>query len=235
MSASQTGDASERVHRPARPAVRRHGPLTRALEYTYGKFARIVPCDITRVYRLDVGHRMQPLVSADGFEFRFLTSAEMRSYCDAPETDMTPEAAALVEGGTVACFAALRDGALAAYACFASGRVDAEHNRASRDLQGIGLHLDDPVRFLFKAFAVPSFRGHALMSWVIFRAAETYAAMGVQEIVTTTGWTNRAFQISAERSGFIFSGWTAELNLLGRHLHRYPAIADAPFEFVEGA
>ncbi len=234
MIASQSAGTSDEVHRPTRPAAPRQGQFTRVVEYVYDKFARVVPCDITRVYRLGVDHRQQPAIAADGFDFRFLSPGEMRGYCSEPETNITPEAAALVESGTVTCFAALKDGTLAAYACFASGLVDGEHNRASRDLAGIGLRLDDSVRFLFKAFAVPSFRGHALMSWLIFRAAEYYASIDVQEIVTTTGWTNRAFQISAERSGFVSSGWTAELNLFGRHLHRYPAIVDAPFEFVAG-
>ena len=232
MRASQTAGTSDRANRPAPRAMRRPGRLIRTLEYVYGKLVRLVPCDVTRVYRLDVAERTPPAVAADGFDFRFLSPDEMRSFCEAPETSMTPEAAALVEGGSVACFAALQGDALAAYACFASGQVDAEHNRASRDLEGIGLRLDEDARYLFKAFAVPSYRGQALMSWLIFQAAEACAAQGVREIVTTTGWTNRAFQISAERSGFRFSGRTAEMNLFGRHLHHYPAIADAPFEFV---
>ncbi len=209
--------------------------ITRVLERLYELFGRFVPCDIANVYRLNVHEARAPSVPATDFEFRFLTSSEMRKFATVDETDMSEDAAKLVDEGHVACFAALKNGELAAYACFATGVVDAEHNRASRQLAGIGLRLDADVRYLFKAFAVPRFRGFALMSWVIVKASEHYQTNAVNEFVTTTGWTNRAFQVSAERAGFVVKGRTAEVFVFGRHYYRLPPLIDAPFELFGGS
>ena len=200
----------------------------------YRRFGRVVPCDVARVYRLETGGVRAPRADASGFEFRFLSADEMQRFSGVAETAMTADAAELVADGAATCFAALKDGELAAYACFGMGEVEAEHNRGGGRLAGIGLQLDEQARFLFKAFAVPRFRGHALMSWVIFHACQVLQTLGVREIVTTTDWTNRAFQISAERCGFRLCGHTAEMKLFGRHFYRYPDLDEAPFRFVGG-
>ncbi len=210
--------------------------LTRFAEIAFGRFARLVPCDVSRIYRVAVDSVRQAPAFDDGIRCRFLEAAELRGFMAEPANELNPDTMRQVVAGQVRCFAAIDERwSLAGYACFGNSTIDPGNNRGSGKLHGIGLRLPEGVRFLFQAFVLPEFRGRALMSRLIAQAAAEYTSVGgVYEIVTTTSWTNRAFQLSAERCGFELIGHTAEIVLGGRHFYRYPTGESARYGFFGG-
>ncbi len=210
--------------------------LTRLAEIVFRRFTRLVPCDVSRIYRVAVDSVRQAPASDDAIRCRFIEAAELRGFMVEPANELNPGTMDQVEAGRVRCFAAIDErGRLAGYACFGESTIDPGNNRGSGQLYGIGLRLPEGVRFLFQAFVLPEFRGRALMSRLIGQAAAEYASVGdVHELITTTSWTNRAFQHSAERCGFELIGHTAEIVLGGRHFYRYPTGENARYGFFSG-
>jgi GNAT superfamily N-acetyltransferase len=208
----------------------------RLAEIVFMRFARLVPCDVSRIYRVDVGSVRYAPVFDDGIRCRFLEAAELDGFLADPANELNPGTLHQVEAGRVGCFAAIdEDGSLAGYACFGESTVDPGNNRGSGQLYGIGLRLPEGARFLFQAFVRPEFRGRGLMGRLIGQAAEEYASAGeVHELVTTTSWTNRAFQVTAQRCGFELIGHTAEIALFGRHFYRYPTAESDRYGFFGG-
>lgn len=137
----------------------------------------------------------------------------------------------MIEQRKARCFAALDEDNLAAYAWFASDQVDAKHNTGGSRFSGIGLKLPENMVYLFNAFVFPQYRGQALNHWIYHKAGQQLHCAGKKQIVTTTDWTNKAFQRSARRGGFVKCGHAAEWIIFGHHFYRFPELGITGLKF----
>lgn len=201
-----------------------------SLEPALRQLKHVVPCDITRVYRLPLQHRQAPPAGADTWSYRFLDADSLLHWINLEDLELGQGHVEDLRSGEARCFAAFRRAAgetggdceLAGYAWFAEHRVAPRHNTGGNRFAGIGLTLPPGVAYTFKCFVAARFRGNALMSRLLYEAASALENEGCREIVTTTDIGNRAFQQSAERIGFEHIDHAAEFVLFGRHLFHLP-------------
>ena len=112
--------------------------MTKLLETAYQAVGRIAPCDVAYAYQLDTSQAQAPSGGApQSAEYRFLSSDEVSRFAADAANQMSTDGQRWLDDGSVSCFAVLLDGRLAAYAWFAAGRVEAEHNRGSSRLDGL--------------------------------------------------------------------------------------------------
>ena len=109
-------------------------------------------CDITEVLLLDLGACQRPANDVCRFEFRFLSTDDVRLFSTAEAGDLEGQMANMIERRETLCFAALEQDQLAAYTWFANNRIPAEYNAGGSRFAGIGLTLPEDMVYLFKAF-----------------------------------------------------------------------------------
>ena len=194
---------------------------------------RLLTIDVSRVYRLKISQCRRPSSENSGWQTGFVSAAELRPHLADPTLGLFDHHLRHLESDTVKCFAATDGGILAGYIWFTEGEVDPEHNKAGRRFKGIGMRLGPGMCYLFKAFVAPPYRGQALMGRMIHDAGLTLSRHGFDEIVTTTGLENEAFQRSAGRVGFEPTGVAVELALFGKHFFLLPRL-DARVEMQPG-
>jgi len=200
----------------------------------YRLLNKFVPCDITQVLLLEIEACQRPRNDVSAYHFRFLSAEEVRQFGACAGSDMDSQMAEMIEQHEAHCFAALDSDQLAAYSWFASGHVAAKHNSGGSRFSGIGLLMPEDMVFLFKAFVLPQYRGHALNHWIFQKAGEEFARSNKKRIVTTTDWTNWAFQKSACRGGFIQRAHSAEWVVAGKHFFYLPKLDILGLQFFRG-
>ncbi len=210
-------------------------PLPHSIYRLLNKF---VPCDITQILLLELESCQQPSNDGSAFDFRFLSSDDVRRLSDELKSDaknvLKSELAALIDQRQARCFAALDQGKLAAYSWFASDQVAAEHNSGGSKFAGIGLQLPEEMVYLFNAFVSPEYRGQSLNHSIFQKAGEQFVSDGKTRIITTTDWTNKAFQKSAHRGGFVKHGHAAEWIIGSRHFYHLPKLKIPGLTFFGG-
>lgn len=155
--------------------------------------------------------------SAPGFEFRFLTAAEVEAFAAVPGNHLTPYCADRIRGGRDFCYAALApDGRLAAYGWYALDRVAAEH------ACGTSMQLPEGVAYMYKGFTHPDFRGARLHGAGMGGALLALEPYGVRALVSLVHWANYASLRSCARIGYSVIGRTASWSGLGRRHVRVP-------------
>jgi hypothetical protein len=200
----------------------------------YRLLNKFVPCDITQVLLLEIEACQQPSNDVSAYDFRFLSAEEVRQLSVCSDSDMKSLLAEMVEHREAQCFAALDLEQLAAYSWFATGQVAAVHNSGGGPFSGIGLNMPENMVYLFNAFVLPRYRGKSLNNWVFQKAGEEFSRDGKKWIVTTTEWTNKAFQKSASRGGFVQRGHALEWILAGKHFFYLPHLNIHGLNFYEG-
>ena len=195
-------------------------------ERLIGLMRHVLTIDVTRVYRLRFEDVRVPAPAVSSCQFAIVDAPELRRLCEHAGLSLDEGLTALLAAEKIICFAATQGEDLLGYVWFAEQDVDPRHNTAGPAFNGIGLNLDTGVCYLFKAFVVPRFRGHQLMSRMIYAAVETLSRQGLDEIVTTTDIDNQAFQKSVERIGFTIAGYATEWVLFDRHIYWLPRLGD---------
>ncbi len=201
----------------------------------YRLLNRIIPSDITQVLLLDLSAVQAPSSSVEEYSFDFITADELIRFSALEGAELKPEMAELIRSREAVCFAATVDGELAAYTWFAGGTVDAQHNCGGSQFRGIGLSLPDNMMYLFKAFVLPEHRGKSLNRWIYVRAGESFAKQDYHFIITTTDWTNLAFQRSAINGGFQRLALEGEFVVGKRHCYRLPKLSKVGVRLFGGA
>lgn len=169
------------------------------------------------------------------FEFRFLSTDDVRLFSTAEAGDLEGQMANMIERRETLCFAALEQDQLAAYTWFANNRIPAEYNAGGSRFAGIGLTLPEDMVYLFKAFVRPEYRGQALNNWLFYHAGEQFRREGTNWMITTTDWTNKPFQTSARRGGFTRRAHAAEWIIGGKHFYCLPRLEIRGLELFGGA
>lgn len=158
---------------------------------------------------LDVTHLMQlkdvKLLPNDhlhsGVDFKWLAADDVRHF-SAPEYELSRELGERLQPGRDGCYAAFLDGRLAAYAWFAIGSIEAEHNRSRSLESGVAISFPSEMAFMYKGFVHPEFRGRRLYGHICTGALESLKQRGVTSIISTAEWTNHAALTSCRRAGF---------------------------------
>jgi hypothetical protein len=190
----------------------------------YGLAQRLMTLDVTEVYWIDVCSARMPAVDP-AFEFRPLTSDDIRHFaCDA-SSGLDPLLASRIAGGWDFCLGAFLAGRLAAYGWFARGSIEAEHNRGEQPGTGVAISFSRNVAFAYGGFTHPDFRGRRLHSAVKLHGLRLLAADGVRYLLTTTDWTNWAAIRSFDRLGAQRLGWCWRGGWRGWMFTRPPAAA----------
>jgi hypothetical protein len=190
----------------------------------YRLLNKFVPCDITQVLLLELEACQRPSSDVSAYDFRFLSATDVRRLSDSVSGDQLRQMADVIEQGEARCFAALDQNQIAAYAWFTCDHVATKHNTGGTSFSGIGLKLPEDMVYLFKAFVLPKYRGQSLNNWIFHYAGEVFSCDGIKRIVTTTDWTNKAFQKSAYRGGFVKRGHAAEWIIAGKHFYHLPEL-----------
>lgn len=131
-----------------------------------------------------------------GFEFRFLTSAEVREFSLDASLDLEESLGDEIDRGDSLCYAALDGSHLAAYGWYALHRAAPQH------CFGVGLLLPDHVSYMFKGFTHPNYRGRRLHAAAMGLALAELSARGVRALISTVEWTNEASLRSCDRLGY---------------------------------
>ena len=197
---------------------------SRFAQVAYRLLNKITPCEICQVLLLDLKSRLPPSSEVNGYNVCLLTTEQIRKFSDVSANDIDATMAEFANNREIRCFAALEEDRLAGYIWIASGRVAAEHNTGGKRFAGIGVNLPTHVVYLFKAFVVPEHRGQSLNHWLVNKAAHQLVDEKVTHIVTTTEWTNKGFQKSAKKIGFVKCGHTAEWVVGKKHYYRIPGL-----------
>lgn len=210
----------------------------------YRVFNRVVPCDITQILLLSLQDSLPPgrepghaegSKQAGSYTFRFFDPEDIKLFSRTPESELKADMVELLESQQAMCFGIEKDGELAGYAWAATGNVDAKHNCGGGRFRGIGLRLPQHMTYLFKVYVMPSHRGNNLNPWMLYRLGQALKTRGYLHIISTTDWTNYAFQRSVEKLGF--KRLTLEGEFLFGSTHRYwlPDLSAHGVSLVGGA
>ncbi len=200
----------------------------------YQYFNRVIPCDISGIWMLELVNLRNPGTDCSDFIFRFLDPVDVIRFASKSSSGLTAEMAKLIDQGEAVCFAAVFQDKLAAYSWFAKGRVAPMHNSGGGRFNGIGLNLNDDYIYLFKALVLPEFRGNALNGWIYYLAGRKFVEDSVKYIITTTDCTNYAFQRSVEKGGFEQFGVAVEWILGNKHHYLFPRLSPDKPTFFQG-
>ena len=169
--------------------------------------------DVTVVVWLDRGKLRLPDIDEAGVSFRFLSAEDIRQLAVDDGLELHASMADRLEGSRDHCFAAFCGERLASYAWFARQSIEAQHNRGSQPKSGVSVSFPSHVAFLYKGFTHPEFRGRKLHGAAVGRGLLGLAPYGVNIVLSTTDWTNRAARkalggIGFEELGLCFRwGW----------------------------
>jgi len=178
-----------------------------------GKFHSIVYRVVRRLITLDVTHLVllnsesvqAPPTSCHDITFRLLTPSDVESFSADESNDLEQSIVKRLELGDC-CFAAILHDSLAGYAWFASGSIPPEFNRGATIRSGVGISFPDHMRFLYKGYVHPRFRGQRLYGWIVAHASGVLSDKGVTHILSTADWTNFRALKSCYAVGYQFVG-----------------------------
>ena len=120
---------------------------------------RVMTLDVTHLMRLDSERVSLPDNGPGEFSFRFMAAKGRTTLLRVSRTVLSLEFADRIESGVDYCFAALSGDRLAAYAWYALGSIEAEHNRGGTVSSGVAMSFPDNMAFMYKGFTHPDFRG----------------------------------------------------------------------------
>jgi ribosomal protein S18 acetylase RimI-like enzyme len=109
---------------------------------------------------------------------------------------------ALLDAGTVMCFAAFDSAQLAGFIWVATGHVSSDINHDGKPETGLPIWLDDDTVFIFQALVFPNYRGHQLYAALVTAAADQLQKRGIRKIVLTTEASNILALSAVKRMGF---------------------------------
>jgi GNAT superfamily N-acetyltransferase len=175
-------------------------------ELAYRAARKVMTLDVTVVVWLARAKLRLPGVDDAAFDFHFLSSDELRRLGDDAALGLAPAMAQRVAQGNDFCFAAMHGDNLASYAWFALDSIEAEHNRGAQPHSGVAVSFPTNVAFLYKGFTHPDYRGRKLHGEVIGRALVELAPLGIEAVLSTTDWTNRAARRALAGIGFVELG-----------------------------
>jgi len=182
---------------------------------------RIVPIDITRVLVLHT--RTTRSTMAWSPDFQCLSAEQTQQLAKDPANELNARLADDLLNANIRCVAAFDNAQLAGYSLFAANCVEPRHNTGGSNFHGIGIHLPLGVRFLFKAYVLPAYRGQGLQAAIVQAAFDKLDDDSWHSLVTTTEWTNQAYLRSIEKIGFKRCATAAEWVVAGRHHYKLPA------------
>ena len=180
---------------------RKYGTLAVVHEVAYKLAQRVMTLDVTHLMRLSSERVSLPDDDPGEFTFQFLTAEDVRRFSGA-NNGLSAELAGRIELGRDFCFAALSKDRLAAYAWYALGSIEAEHNRGGKSASGVAMSFPDDMAFMYKGFTHPDFRGRSLYGFVNARALEALRPRGVTTVISTADWTNWSALNSCWRLGY---------------------------------
>lgn len=158
--------------------------------------ARLVNLGVSEVVWLEAGKiKMVGAPPAD-FIFRFLTPADIAGMVG-NENELDETHVARAAAGYDLCYAALKEGRLAAYGWYALNCIEGEH------CDCVALSFPADVAYMYKGFTHPDFRGQRLHGYAMRLALEALAAeRGIRGLISTVGWLNWPSLKSCERLGY---------------------------------
>ena len=190
----------------------------------YRLVSRLTPLDITRVLLLDL-ISVEP-VDAEVQQTRLrcsaLSAAQLEKWVPDDSNDLNQQAASSIDDDATVCVGAFINENLAGYIFFCRSPVEPEKNSGGSKFTGIGLEFPLQVRYLYKAFVLPEYRGKGVANSILHSAINRFKADGVTHIVTTTDWTNSSFLQAVSKVGFVHTGVAAEWVVGSWHGYRIP-------------
>ncbi len=179
--------------------------LVHAVLYRFAQ--RLMTLDVTRVLLLDQQAIKIPKQIDSETRFDFLTAEEVCRFSEDPHSELHASHADRLAGGRDFCFAAISENRLAAYAWFALDSVSAEGNRGRQENTGVAVAFPQNTAFMYHGFTHPDFRGQGLYGQINGLAMRKLSDQGIQFLLSTMDWTNRAAYRSCQRLGFIELGF----------------------------
>ena len=238
IAAPQTEDHAcrERLeelrHRSSTRRVARRRPL-RTFTRACSKFG--VRCAIKglayrvaqRLCRLQVGHILVQSLDAlpktrsqvGGFEYRWLTADEVRTYAADRANDLEAAMAPLLENEQNFCFAAMDRSVLASYCWYALDSIPREHSL------GVGLSFPTDTVYFYKAYTHPGYRGRGLHPAAMREAASFFAERGISRLVAIVEYANWPSLRSHAKLGFRLAGRFLKVGRRPLVFERYPKLA----------
>lgn len=163
---------------------------------------RFLTLDVTHLLILEQSSVRPPRPLPEHASLAVLEPSDVRRFAEDPAAQLDPPMACRAATGRDFCVAALWDGSLAAYAWYAIGSIEAEHNRGRTVHSGTALSFPPTMAFLYKALTLPAYRGRGLYRQINLFALQQLSARGVRSILTTTDWSNRPALQSCYGVGF---------------------------------
>ncbi len=139
------------------------------------------------------------------YEFRQLDADDLCRLAADPENDLAPDEVSRLAGGGHRCFGAFDGPNLACYVWFATGNIGPE------DSMGIPLAIPADTCYLFKAFAVPAYRGRGIYLLTAQRAFVEHCKLGKAQGIALIEYGNMASIRSHDRIGMKPHGWIIKL------------------------
>ena len=179
---------------------RKYGTLAVVHEVAYKLARRVMTLDVTHLMRLSSERVSLPGDESGEFTFQFMTAEDVRRFSGA--NGLSVELASRIKWGRDFCFAALSKDRVAAYAWYALGSIEAEHNRGGTVSSGVAMSFPGDMAFMYKGFTHPDFRGRGLYGQINARALEALRSHGVTTVISTADWTNWSALNSCWRLGY---------------------------------
>jgi len=139
------------------------------------------------------------------YEFCQLDADDVCRLAADPANDLTSDMGLRLADGNRRCFAALDGAKLACYVWCGEGLIGPE------DTMGIPLSLAADACYIFKAFAVPSYRGRGIYMLTAKRALLELRQLGKMQGIALIEYGNVASMRSHDRIGLKPQGWIVSL------------------------
>ena len=135
---------------------------------------------------------------------RFLTPAEIASFCADPANDLPASFASRSTAGLDYCFGIVDGERLASYSWYALRSIEGEHH------VGVPLSFPASAAYMYKAFTHPDYRGKNLYAIGVMKAFDALAARGITSLFASVNRANFASLKACHRMGFESLGnvWT---------------------------
>ena len=167
----------------------------------YRAARKVMTLDVTAAVWLDRHRLILPELEPE-LAVRFLTPADVQRLALDPANDLPAAMAPRAECGRDFCMAVLCGDRLAAYAWFALGSIEAEHQRGPQPNSGVAVSFPSAVAFMYKGYTHPDFRGCGLYGAVVGSGLVALEPHGVKSVLSTMDWTNGPARIALSRIGF---------------------------------
>jgi len=196
------------------------------LKKLYKIGSRFMPMDIIKVLAFDVSQLSRDAnstdISTESLRVEFLSSETLGQLVNVPDYELNHATVNSIDGESVLCVGVYAGSVLAGYTFFCTGPVEAQRNSGGSAFTGIAMEFSESVRYLYKAYVLPKYRGKQIAQHIIRFALTDFKQSGVEFIVTTTDWTNTAFLRTADVIGFKSLGLAGEYKLFGKHRYVLP-------------